>query len=165
MAKNGQFDYVVHGCNCFHKMKSGIAGLIAKEFPKAVLADFQSPYGSKSKLGDWTMAKVHDVKYKPFKIVNAYTQFTYSRTADVFEYGAFDLFLNNFELLLQGEYVRDLDKYGHNGLKPLIRIGMPKIGCGLAGGNEGRIMAMIEGFASKAKEFASVTVVQLPPKA
>ena len=155
MAKDGQFDYVVHGCNCFHKMKSGIAGLIAKEFPRSILADFSSPYGSKNKLGTWTEATVCDYSYNQFRIINAYTQFTYSRQADVFEYEAFDKFLVNF-----GNVLRERSK--EKGRK--LRVGLPKIGCGLAGGDERRIVAALEGFAGGLREddSASVTLVTLP---
>ena len=31
-----EFDVVIHGCNCFHKMGAGVAKLIAKNFPEGV---------------------------------------------------------------------------------------------------------------------------------
>ena len=32
LAKNGEFDVIIHGCNCFTAMFSGIAGQIRKEY-------------------------------------------------------------------------------------------------------------------------------------
>ena len=157
LAYGGQFDYVVHGCNCFHKMKSGIAGAIAKKFPKAILADFGSAHGQRKKLGTWTEAIVSGRNYRTFHIINAYTQFTYSRSQDVFEYGAFESFLRSFENAL-----RDRAK-GPGANLARIRVGFPKIGCGLAGGDEGRILDMLEGFADKTSDIAEVSLVVLPP--
>jgi hypothetical protein len=71
--------------------------------------------------------------------VNTYTQYTYGRGRDLFEYEGFEKILN----LLQVEFS---DK----------RIGFPLIGCGLAGGDKERILSMIE---SQLKE-QEVTVVE-----
>lgn len=156
MAYGGQFDYVVHGCNCFHKMKSGIAGAIAKKFPKAVLADFGSAHGLREKLGTWTEATVSDKLYGSFCIINAYTQFTYSRCQDVFEYKALENFLNSFEQTL-----RERAKGARADSAP-IRVGFPKIGCGLAGGDEHRILPMLEAFSVRVSDVATVSLVVLP---
>ena len=151
LAEGGQFDVIVHGCNCFHAMKSGIAGQIAKKFPLAVAADKTTEYGSKDKLGKWSDALVEGNGGNPFLIINAYTQHTYSRNKDVFEYRAFDTLLNR----LCG-YLGQLA----NEFPTPIRIGFPKIGCGLAGGDEALIVAKLEQFAKDVKPWAVVTLVE-----
>lgn len=156
MAYEGQFEYVVHGCNCFHTMASGIAGAVAKRFPKVILADFTSAYGSRDKLGKWTEATVIDKNFRELTIINAYTQFTYSRNKDVFEYGAFETFLETFE-----QSLRERAGKPEPGQSPL-RIGFPKIGCGLAGGDESRILPMLEAFSNRVSDFARVSLVALP---
>ena len=39
MGKDGTFDIILHGCNCFNVMGAGIAAQIAAQFPDAKLAD------------------------------------------------------------------------------------------------------------------------------
>ena len=74
LALNGEFDVIVHGCNCFHAMGAGIARAIAAEFPDALEADKQTDLGSRSKLG--TISSVQITRgTTEFVLVNAYTQF------------------------------------------------------------------------------------------
>jgi O-acetyl-ADP-ribose deacetylase (regulator of RNase III) len=136
LSLEGQFDFIVHGCNCFHAMKSGIAGQIAKTFPLAVIVDKHTRYGDRAKLGSWSVAPALSRSGKTFLIINAYTQYTYSRTKDVFEYDAFDKFLKSFGAKL----VAESEGQGK-------RVGFPKIGCGLAGGDEAAILGKLEAFA------------------
>ena len=51
MALQGQFDVIVHGCNCFHTVGVGIAKAISSQFPEALAADKATGYGERSKLG------------------------------------------------------------------------------------------------------------------
>jgi len=140
LAQAGEFDVIVHGCNCFNTMSGGIAREIAERYPDAENADrYYTEYGDYTKLGNWSM---HDDGR--FKIINAYTQFNLSRGSDVFEYVA-------FELILQ--------KLIHaHGTK---RIGLPYIGMGLAGGDKETILGMIEAFAYGVSALGgSVTLVE-----
>ena len=57
LAKEGKFDVIIHGCNCFCNMGAGIAKVIQKEFPQAYQADCEVP-GKREKLGTMTFAKV-----------------------------------------------------------------------------------------------------------
>ena len=51
MFSGGEFDLIVHGCNCFHTMGAGIAGTIAKQFPYAAKVDREcTAYGDITKL-------------------------------------------------------------------------------------------------------------------
>ena len=46
-ALEGNFDIIVHGCNCFHNMGGGIAKQIKQVFPAAYLEDKKSRFGDK----------------------------------------------------------------------------------------------------------------------
>lgn len=132
LAEQGEFDVIVQGCNCFETMGSGIAREIREKYPLAYQADLDySVSGDYSKLGNYSVMLGKEVRV-PFDIVNAYTQYDFSRGHDVFEYVSFAMILQK----LAYEY-------------PLARVGFPMIGCGLAGGNEPRIMAMIQKFSDE----------------
>ena len=148
LAYQGEFDIIVHGANCFNKMASGIAGQIAKRFPEAAEADNLTLPGDKGKLGHYTYAKVEGAGHHNFYIFNAYTQYTYGRGQDVFEYDHFDRFLKGFSLCLLCS-TRNL------------RVGFPYIGCGLAGGDESRIVEKIEKFSKVVEKTATVSLVKL----
>lgn len=52
MAEHGDFDVIVHGCNCFCTMGAGIALQIKHHFPEAYYADCDySKKGDKKNLG------------------------------------------------------------------------------------------------------------------
>lgn len=139
-AKAGKFDIIVHGCNCFNTMGSGIAKAIREAYPGAWTIDQETTKGDRNKLGSYTY-----VYYKPI-VVNAYTQFDYGRDGkDRFEYDAFDLILQKLKFQF-----------------PKLRYGMPYIGCGLAGGNESRIVDAIKKFDHEISFYGgSVTLVGL----
>ena len=125
-AKNGEFDVIIHGANCFVTMGSGIAKHIKAEFPEAYAADTKTVSGDKSKLGTFSEATVtrngHEIT-----VINAYTQYRYGVGQDHFEYDTFPKLLQSIKA-----------KYGDK------KIGIPLIGCGLAGGNEPVILKMIK---------------------
>lgn len=109
----GEFDVIIHGCNCFHAMGAGIAAQIAKRYPKAAKMDRElSSYGDINKLSNSTMAHVGEGAL----VVNLYTQF-----------------LPGLDLYYDALYLgfRKLSKQ----LRTTDRIGIPAIGCGIAGGN------------------------------
>lgn len=123
MAKNGDFNVIIHGCNCFCTMGSGIAAQIKRAFPKAYEADCCTAKGA-MKVGHFTWAK-HD----QLTIINAYTQYEYGRDGkDRFDYNGFLQILYK----LCGFLSRD------------AKVGMPMIGAGLAGGDWERIRGMIQ---------------------
>jgi O-acetyl-ADP-ribose deacetylase (regulator of RNase III) len=126
LAYDGEFDVIVHGCNCFCAMGGGIAREIAERFPEARVEDTKTTRGDYDKLGNYTRVEIDDF----FVIVNAYTQYQMSTGEDVFEYDAFKLILQK----LARRY-------------PTSRFGFPAIGMGLAGGNKTRIMGMLAEFS------------------
>jgi len=152
MADNGDFDIICHGANCFHKMASGIAGQIVKKWPEVAAADRQTEYGPRGKLGTFSEVDIVGSSGHKFKILNAYTQFTYGRGKDIFEYAAFETFLNR---LCATVYKL------HTELGSPVRIGFPMIGCGLAGGDPDRVLAILNKFAKDLGDMGEVTVVTL----
>jgi O-acetyl-ADP-ribose deacetylase (regulator of RNase III) len=135
-------------------MASGIAGQIVKKWPEVAIADRQTKYGTRNKLGTFSEVDVVGSSGHRFKILNAYTQFTYGRGNDIFEYGAFETFLNRLCAKV----------YGLNSESGIpIKVGFPMIGCGLAGGNPDRILAILDKFAEDLGNMGEVTVVRFSP--
>lgn len=145
LAEQGEFDIVVQGCNCFNTMGGGIAREIRERYPEVAAVDSKTVRGDYNKLGNWTSeAVIRKNGSIEFTVINAYTQYSVSRGEDVFEYIAFELILQK---LLQA----------HGDMK----IGVPYIGMGLAGGNKDIIIPMIEWFAEKVStKGGSVTLVE-----
>ena len=121
LAKAGEFDVIIHGCNCFSTMGAGIADTIAKEFPQAMLAD-QTRYGDPDKMGTYTQATVDSVT-----IVNAYTQYEYTMSKVDVDYEALRACFKAVKEEFTGK-----------------RIGYPLIGAGLAGGDWNVISKIID---------------------
>jgi O-acetyl-ADP-ribose deacetylase (regulator of RNase III) len=155
MALEGDFDAIIHGCNCFCTMGAGVARGVREKFPDAYAADLNTVKGDKSKLGLFTYA---DCKIKAIRnvdsgkiisernltVINAYTQYGFSDgEKDVFEY---DAFRHALSLVKR--------KFGD------VRIGLPEIGMGLACGDRARIMAIIE----EAAQTMDLTLVVYDPK-
>ena len=113
MAKNKEFDVIIHGCNCFNTMGAGIALQIKRNFKAAYEADQQTKKGDKKKLGTYTSAEVDGVT-----IVNAYTQYTFSKDLDDINYWAVRQVMRKISRDFKGK-----------------KIGYPMIGAGLAGGD------------------------------
>jgi len=137
MAENGEFDIIVHGCNCHCTMGSGIAREVRERYPMAYEEDCKSEPGDIEKLGMYTLSisSLDEAAEHRFAIVNAYTQFGFNKageSTDVFEYESFAVILRKLEHKASNQ-----------------RFGFPYIGMGLAGGDKVRIMAMLEAFAEK----------------
>lgn len=152
MAEADEFDIIVHGCNCFCTMGSGIAREIRERYPVSYMADLSTEEGNYDKLGNYTLAPSSlNPGESKFIIVNAYTQYDFNRrgdSQDVFEYDSFKLILQKLAY-----------KY------PNYRYGFPMIGMGLAGGNKTRIMGMLSEFSEKiAEKGGSFTLVEFEKK-
>ena len=129
MALNGQFDMIIHGCNCFHTQGAGLAKQISSMFPAAYAADKKSHKGSLLKLGNYTRAEVDNNMGGKFIIVNAYTQYMPGPHA---EYSA----INQFFAKLYSDLC--------NNREDNLRIGIPEIGCGIGGLNIENVKRLIE---------------------
>ena len=116
LALQGDFDVIAHGCNCHNSMVGGIALSIATAFPQAQIADSLTSRGDINKLGTMTLTRSKCVNAKgSFTIANLYTQYDPGPDLD---YDALRLALRKLGLMYPG-----------------CSIGLPKIGCGIGGGD------------------------------
>lgn len=133
MAKAGMFDVIIHGCNCFNTMGAGIAKQIRATWPGAYYVDCKTPNGDIAKLGTCSQYVARVLNNKPLLIINAYTQFRY--------YGEENERLVNYDAIRS--VFHNLGKLTSVlGIK--ARIGIPRIGAGLAGGDWNVIRQIIE---------------------
>lgn len=123
LAKEGNFDYIAHGCNCFCTMGAGIAKQIKEQFPIAYTMDLATKKGDIKKLGNYTTTADHYA----FTIINAYTQYRYGTEKRQLDYEALTLILRKINYEYPGK-----------------TIGLPKIGCNLAGGDWNIVKQIIE---------------------
>ena len=132
LAENGHFDVIIQGCNCWNVMGSGLAGQIKSKYVQAYNADCKTKRGDYNKLGNYSFVEVESKKKQNYKftIVNAYTQYGFSKGEDVFEYTSFALILQKLSYQFACK-----------------KLGFPLIGCGLAGGNESAITGLLSAFA------------------
>jgi O-acetyl-ADP-ribose deacetylase (regulator of RNase III) len=120
-AKIGEFDVIVHGCNCFCAMGAGIALSVKTEFPEAFAADKKTIKGVSAKLGTCSTARcVVDGgrNGQTLDVVNAYTQFHWKGDGVLVDYDAVRSCMRWVKANYTGK-----------------RIGLPKIGAGLARGD------------------------------
>lgn len=129
--KNGEIDVLVHGVNCQGKMNSGIAKQIRAEFPRVF--DEYEKY-CKEHYDDFDLPEdlLGDVQYvrnvlPGRSIFNAFTQEGYGYNG--FRYCSYDAIDRVMQILSTD---------GITG-----KIGMPKIGAGLGGGDWKVIEAII----------------------
>jgi O-acetyl-ADP-ribose deacetylase (regulator of RNase III) len=122
----GHFDVIVHGCNCFCTMGAGVAKAIKATFPEAYQADLETQKGDRTKLGSVSIATSEREGYT-ITIVNGYTQFNFRPTGVQVDYDAMRAVMRQVKRLFAGR-----------------RIGYPKIGAGLAGGDWSIISEIID---------------------
>lgn len=142
LAEQGQFDVIVHGCNCFNTMGAGIAKQIKDRYPQAYEADCETQPGDYNKLGNFSKSATDK-----FVIINAYTQYNFARAGskeDLFEYISFAMILQKLS-----------NTAGD------CKFGFPMIGMGLAGGDPVKIITLLEHFAQSVEEKGgSATLVE-----
>ena len=126
LAREGKFDVIVHGANCFTTMGAGIARAIRSEFPEAYEADARTLKGDKKKLGTLTYTTVKK-NGNDLIIVNGYTQYDFIGGGVKVKYEALRSVFKGVKTLFSGK-----------------RIAYPKIGAGLAGGDWGTISKIID---------------------
>ena len=74
LAENGEFDVIVHGCNCKCIMGGGIDKQIRKAFPTANDADRRTKACDSRKIGSLSFVKIDIKNSKRLVIMNGYTQ-------------------------------------------------------------------------------------------
>lgn len=119
-----EFDVIGQGCNCFCTMGAGLAKAIRKKFPEAYEVDLTTIRGDKTKLGTIT----HTKHTNPL-IVNCYSQYNYGREKGKV-YCSYDAIRSCMKKI----------KEEFSGKK----IGLPKIGCNLAGGDWSVVRSIID---------------------
>jgi O-acetyl-ADP-ribose deacetylase (regulator of RNase III) len=117
LAKAGEFDVIIQGCNCQCRMGRGIALTIKQQFPEAYAADCQTKIGDWEKLGTFTSVHIERDGYN-FIIVNGYTQFNWQGEGVLADYDAIRSVFRQVKKQFSGQ-----------------RIGYPKLGAGLARGD------------------------------
>jgi O-acetyl-ADP-ribose deacetylase (regulator of RNase III) len=126
-------DVIIHGCNCFNTMGSGIAKQIRETYPEAYEVDCDTEKGGMDKLGEFTYVIVKNKFFtdKDVYIINAYTQYNYGRKPGhvYVNYKAIDNVMHKINMSFEN--------------KPQFKIGMPKIGSGLAQGDWNTIKNII----------------------
>lgn len=134
MTQTGEFDLIAHGTNCFNNPNSGLAPQMEKHFnvDKFRLASIEFA-GDINKLGqidfesvDRESGRILDNANIPDSliVVNAYTQFKGGSNLD---YDALVLCLKKLNYTFAG-----------------LHIGLPKIGCGVAGGDWDKVRHLIK---------------------
>lgn len=148
LAKEGHFDVIAHGCNCKSIMGAGIAAQIKEHFPFAYARDKQyypdDPY---KKLGNFSYCTVSGNDSKIwFTIFNLYTQLNPGKDLN---YAALELALWKLNAFLKVNYPSQHPP----------KVGLPQIGCGIAGGDWAIVSKIIE----KTLTDCDVTVVNYIP--
>lgn len=127
LAQKGMFDVVAHGCNCFCTMGAGIAPQMVEAFGcDKYHYEHIIEKGNINKLGmiDFEMRILNQgTGNKRIHVVNAYTQYRYGKNHKdgddkPLDYDAMRLCFKKMNSIFKGKH-----------------IGLPKIGCGLAGGS------------------------------
>ncbi|MCW8139563.1 MAG: macro domain-containing protein [Planctomycetota bacterium] len=126
LALAGAFDVIVHGCNCMCTMGAGIAKGIKATFPEAHAADCATPKGAKEKLGTISTARVQRDGLL-LHVVNGYTQLHWRGKKPLADYDAIRSVMREVGRRFEGQ-----------------RIGYPRIGAGLAGGDWEKIAPIID---------------------
>ncbi len=117
LAQDGQFDVILHGCNCFCVMGAGIAQSVKQHFPEAFQADYRTEKGDRDKLGSYSSTLIEKDSSR-FTLVNAYTQYHWRGQGNKADYDAIRSVFKAVRQEFSGQ-----------------RIGYPLIGAGLAGGD------------------------------
>ena len=126
LAKEGKFNVIVHGANCFNTMGAGIAKQIKEHFPQAWEEDQKTLKADIRKLGNFSAVSI-GYDWGVLHVVNAYTQYHYSVKEKPFDYEAFTIVLRKINKIFKG-----------------MKIGIPQIGAGLAGGDWNKIKKIIK---------------------
>ena len=127
----GDAQFILHQCNCFHKMGAGIAKQISLKYPNALQIDKQTIYGDKNKLGTYSVSEETDGK----TIINIYSQFEYGTGKKQTDYNA---------LLIALTKIKNVFGFKLDYMQP-ITFGLPYgMGCGLAGGDWNKVEKIIK---------------------
>lgn len=138
--ETGEAKAIAHGCNCFHRMGSGIARQIADKYPQAPAVDRENTkYGDRSKLGSFTVCQIGP-GWDGQRIYNLYTQYDFGTDSRKADYTAIS------------KVFAELDEWW-NYDSPLY---IPMIGAGLAGGD----WNVIQNIINQNTKYMDIVVVE-----
>ena len=109
LAIKGDFDVIIHGCNCFCTMGAGIAKSIKAAFPEAYKADMETLKGDKEKLGNFSAANIKR-NGQEITIVNAYTQYHYGGPGIKVDYRAIQVVNNTYNFWYFYTWIKECRK-------------------------------------------------------
>ena len=141
LARNGQFELVAHGCNCFCTMGAGIAKAVKEAFPAAFKADEATQRGDRAKLGTCSFAEIA-LETSALNGVDACTQFDWRGPGSKVDYAAVRSCMRWIKQHYRGK-----------------KIGLPRIGASQVGGDWPMIAAITE----EELEGEDVTLVEFKP--
>lgn len=121
LAKQGAFDVIIQGCNCFCVQGAGLALQMRQEFdtlnPEKYPLEDPVYRGDINKLGQIDFNYWPELAPNALIVVNCYTQYVANYDAKPFDYDAFTLCMRKLNKKFKGKH-----------------IGSPRIGTHLAGG-------------------------------
>lgn len=131
-AIGAEVNVIAHQANCFCAMRSGVAKCIAELFPDAVEADNATfPNRPDLKFGNWSLGIGKNCFGRSILIFNLYGQYNYGTTKQHTDY------------MQLREAMRGMARRLYL-LRNKIKIGLPKLGAGLGGGDWNTIAQIIE---------------------
>lgn len=148
LALEGRFGVIAHGVNCFCTMGAGIAPQMARMFRVNEYSLEDERYaGNINKLGQIEYETVGKFRNKTLFVVNAYTQYGFGKN----HAGGFDKPVDYEAITLCMRKINHDFKGFH--------VGLPQIGCGLAGGD----WTIVKGIIQRELIDCKVTVVIYKP--
>ena len=131
--KENEINVLIQQCNCFHTQNAGLAKNIRQEYPEVLNVDLATPYGDKSKLGtfSYVIPERKNISQTGY-IINLYGQYRYGKGLQT-DYDAQRKGLNKIAEFLSCQ-----------GTLETIKIGVPLLGCGLAGGDWSVVQKIIQ---------------------
>ena len=131
--KENEIKVLIQQCNCFHTQNAGLAKSIRQEYPEILNVDLATPYGDKSKLGTFSyiIPERKNISQTGY-IINLYGQYRYGKGLQT-DYDAQRKGLNKIAEFLSCQVTLET-----------IRIGVPLLGCGLAGGDWSVVQQIIQ---------------------
>lgn len=141
LAIDGEFDVLIHGCNCRKTMGAGFAKEAKRRFPQIFDADkrYHAECGGKVKdmLGTCSWAVCLGEADHKFLVYNGYTQATHGRLKNQKDGG------KNRGLQVDYSAIRSVFAFIAQDVPKSSKIGYPMIGAGLGGGDWGDISKII----------------------
>ena len=134
--KTGEVNAIGHQANCFCTMNSGVAKAIKLNFKDAWDADQETEKGDRTKLGDSSVGAHYREDRDVGLIYNLYGQYNYGYDAAGYtDYDSLEKALISMrDDLLSATHI----------MPEYLKVGFPKIGAGLGGGDWDTIEAIIK---------------------